>query len=307
MTAANEADILRAVERWARVRGWTGGRWLLEESKGWGFFFVAPAIALAWALLVETGSEPVDVGRCPTCRGRGEWSWWDRGWRPEFAAWAVQDGEIGEVRVVRTGGPWPLGTRLRNELDGFPDERRRAVSGPCPACTGTGREHIPAERLLLDAAPRKFDTSSPLAVYGERAVFNGIEQANDMARDRLLAHSDKLQANGDPIGDLLAWALRLWAGEPTDCGECSDCKGRGVVPGDPPSWANPYGEPPEDCGCVAGRQLGHPHTADAVRWLEWLTWAREFERERADQPRIAGVGYGTEDWLRDLVAAERWG
>jgi hypothetical protein len=129
-----------------------------------------------------------------------------------------------------------------------------AASRLCPACNATGREPLPVARLLLDAA-----------------------SGDETARDRMLVHADQLQASGDPLGELLGLALGPWAAEPTDCGECPTCKGRRLVPGDPPSWANPYGEPPEDCGCGDGRVVGHPHTAAALRWLEWLTWAREFD------------------------------
>jgi hypothetical protein len=263
VTAANPADILAGVERWARVRGWcrdqsrTGAYW--PASQPWivevgqvvtiwqgatqgarPLFEVSPALALAWALLVETEAGPVDVGRCSACGGVGTVP----GERP---SWANPHGEPPE---------------------------------PC-GCYG-GREAIPAARLLLDAAPRKFGTSA-LAVYGDRPVINGIEQGDAVARERLLVHADHLQATGDQRGELLALALGPWSGEPVDCGECPDCKGRGLVPGDPPSWANPYGEPPEDCGCGDGRVVGHPGTADALRWLEWLTWAREFAAEREAQ------------------------
>jgi hypothetical protein len=91
VTAASEPDILAGVERWARVRGFAPDR--LHEA-AWSCFTnvldevtiravgtvlqwaVSPALALAWALTVETDAAPVDVGRCPACRGRGT-VWWD--------------------------------------------------------------------------------------------------------------------------------------------------------------------------------------------------------------------------------------
>jgi hypothetical protein len=38
--------------------------------------------------------------------------------------------------------------------------------------------------------------------------------------------------------------------------------------------------------------LGHHHTAAALRWLEWLTWAREFEADRKSPP--GRISYRTE-------------
>lgn len=39
---------------------------------------------------------------------------------------------------------------------------------------------------------------------------------------------------------------------------CPECNGTGEVPGDPPSWENPYGEPPEPCprGCGVPKGAG---------------------------------------------------
>jgi hypothetical protein len=168
--AASTAELRRAVEQWARARGlWSHHNnpaprgWRITASDGGvamlvlhqppsihdpaPYWTISPVIALAWALLVESGAESVSVGRCPACRGRGEWSWWDRGWQPEFATWAVQDGELGEIRVVRPGGPWPLGCRLRNEISGFPDERRRAASA-------TARPAQPAASSATLTQPR---------------------------------------------------------------------------------------------------------------------------------------------------------
>jgi hypothetical protein len=99
MTAASEPDILAGVERWARVRGFNRGHaqgvlWhcglhafgnftiYVPNSFSTPTWSVAPAIALAWALLVETDAGPVDVGRCPACVARGgpmEWEQRDFG------------------------------------------------------------------------------------------------------------------------------------------------------------------------------------------------------------------------------------
>jgi hypothetical protein len=257
VTAASEPDILAGVERWARVRGFTLGADPIKHGLQWGVapravhgvtvwcwtddsaeHRLSPALALAWALLVETDAGPVDVGRCPACKGRG---WEEKQCSPvrgiERTALAIQ-------------GWGPTGGTFPTDDGEHPTEIWRR---PCPACNGTGRE-VPVARLLLDAA-----SGDPAAL------------------DVLLVHADRLQADGDPRGEPLALALGPWSGESVDFGVCPDCKGRGTVPGDPPSWENPYGEPPEECGCGDGRLFGHARTAAALRWLEWLTWAREFD------------------------------
>lgn len=269
--AASTADILRAVERWARVRGWyrldsdavkarwhNRGPWCVEvvdaevrvwtqAMRGAPMFYIRPALALAWALLVERGAASVDVGRCPACQGQGT-----------------------ETRIIKGQGRlWANGVQWNYEHDGWSTAVAR-VDGehvvtarqPCPVCSGTGRETIPAERLLLDAAS------------GDAQAFT-----------RLDYHAEcKLRDRGDPLGELLAWALRLWTGEPTDCGECPACHGRKrrMIRSHPglSGTTAPYMDECPTCS-GSGRQLGHPHTADAVRWLEWLTWAREFGKAGA--------------------------
>jgi hypothetical protein len=101
--AASEPGILAGLERWARLRGfvmhsrtgydrnWKGGGWsihvnplpprgsLLIVPDGVNELMgieVSPALALAWALTVETDAASVDVGRCPDCDGRGRF-WYD--------------------------------------------------------------------------------------------------------------------------------------------------------------------------------------------------------------------------------------
>src|SRR5689334_9040718 len=91
---ATDADMLDAVERWARVRGF----WAHDGNpaqRGWRFsatgglalvglqgesvrdptpyWSVPPAIAVAWAILVESEPPPVDAGPCSAsdCRGVG--------------------------------------------------------------------------------------------------------------------------------------------------------------------------------------------------------------------------------------------
>jgi len=76
------------------------------------------------------------------------------------------------------------------------------------------------------------------------------------ARDALLVHADKLVADGNPLGELLNWALLLWMREPADL----------------------------------------THADEAVRWLEWLTAQHELLRNREaivtiDEYIVAVDGY----------------
>lgn len=81
----------------------------------------------------------------------------------------------------------------------------------CPA------EHAPVAVLLTDAA-----------------------DGDASALDALLTHADQLLADGNPLGQLLNWALLLWLREPADL----------------------------------------THADEAVRWLEWLTAQHELMRNR---------------------------
>jgi hypothetical protein len=134
----------------------------------------------------------------------------------------------------------------------------------CEACDGTGRETIPVARLLLDAA-----SGDPTAL------------------DRLHVHADQLQAASvHDWGELLAWALGPWSGEPVDSGPCDDdrCENGMTDSGGVTQWDTAAMVQCPACKGSA-RMLGHPHTAAALRWLEWLTWTREdaapFEAARA--------------------------
>jgi hypothetical protein len=87
-----------------------------------------------------------------------------------------------------------------------------AVLRKCPSCNGTAEQYTPVAVLLSDAA-----------------------DGNVPARDALLAHADKLLAEGNPLGELLNRTLLLWMQEPADL----------------------------------------THADEAVRWLEWLTAQHE--------------------------------
>jgi hypothetical protein len=98
MTVASQVEQLGSVEQWARSRGlWAHHNnpaprgWRVSASDGGmmlvmlqsptmhepaPFWTVSPSVALAWALLVETNTGLVDIGRCLTCNGRGSF-WWD--------------------------------------------------------------------------------------------------------------------------------------------------------------------------------------------------------------------------------------
>jgi hypothetical protein len=225
--------MLAVVKWWARVRGfltepgkdWTNhpewvvhpmsahvsiGRFAAVDAdgveSGGGGWRVSFAVALAWALLVESGAESVDVGRCPKCGG----TTWER--------------------MPAVKGDWMQALRnaLENGWERDPDDPTfdRHIGHRCPACTGTGRERTPVAVLLLDA----------------------VESVD--AREYLAAHADQLLAAGNPLGELIAWAVRLWM-KPLRVSDCD-----GVTPD--------------------SIDLSFAHTAEAVRWLEWLTWGNWF-------------------------------
>jgi len=240
--AASEAEILRVLKRWADARGFGAVRtdaereervrlqkpWvvvdvesrraLIQWRAGRLTMHVPPAIALAWALLVESEPPPADVGPCPECKGDG----------------LIADCESSAQMLESLGcaDGWHVS-------DCFTD--------PCPACTGTGRKLAPVPRLLLDAT-------------------------TDAARTELLVLADRLQAAGDPLGELLGWALGLWTGEPTEpaverrdlpVGSSTAAMFEVEAEGYRCDWSLdsdgwPYVRP----------VLGHPHTAAAAGALE---------------------------------------
>lgn len=329
-TAAPPSDILRAVERWARVRGFAFGGsphdgqvWQLSpDARGtevniWHHvgepappWTVSPAIALAFALLVESGAASVDVGRCPACVARSG---------PRKLVTVEWDSAISLITVEHFGQWGWVGGEGRFVIAG---QQYVPMSRPCPACTGTGRETLPAQRLLLDAVP--VGSSVEYAVGIDDHFAPGWQANNEsdghtvvreecpprdgrarfrlwrfapgveMSRPVLLAHADQLQATGDPLGTLLAWALTLWTGEPTTpirrtASARLAADAYELLPID---WAQRW-ESERDwtvAVCQTGTDewtatstfhlRGHPHTAEALRWLEWLTWAREFAAER---------------------------
>jgi hypothetical protein len=297
MTAASEPDTLAGVERWARVRGLLyrptdgerprpGERWnvsvLSDRVQVWdnvqspALFEATSALALAWALLVETDAGPVDVGRCPTCRGREcLWRWMQGYWSDDRA------------RVEHDATGWHEqgwhAAVIAEETRRFGRRHWRVVrvkSERCPVCYGTGRETIPVARLLLDAASN-----------GARSSADGKSIMRDA--DRLLVHADQLQALGDPLGELLGLALGPWAGEPVDCGPCDDerCENGLTDSGGVTQWDTPAMMQCPSCS-GSGRLLGHPHTAAALAWLERLTWAREVERDAVEQAASTRVPAG---------------
>jgi hypothetical protein len=241
--AATSAEMLAVVRRWARARGYLhqpklsdhNGRrigWHVTTDplidghlvQVWERFgshaldtksrLVTPAVALAWALLVESDAAPVYVGKCsaPNCDGIG-WYW----------GYAIGDHET--------------------------DNRYT-----CDACSGTGDELTPVAVLMLDAAT-----------------------GDERARELLAMHPDKLLADGNPLGMLLTWVLNLWSRESVDM-PCSTCDTIGTLQLDFITVACPSCSTGRERG--TGRMLGHPHTAEAVRWLEWLLWGNWFVEQQ---------------------------
>jgi hypothetical protein len=141
--------------------------------------------------------------------------------------------------------PWSTALHYADAREWQPRRYRIVGSRPCPACTGTGRESIPIARLLLDAAqPCSFCED-----VGDVGTLHRRPCLHCLPRQSLRAHADRLQAEGDPRGELLALALGPWS-YPSITMASTDSQD---------VYAN------------------HAGTAAALRWLEWLTWAREFD------------------------------
>jgi hypothetical protein len=288
---ATEAEMLAAVEWWARARGfWRGSSSRDDEKPGWhvglgyrGSTYVwhgpahgaearpvyqkqSASVLLAWAILVEIEPPPVDVGPCPDCRSTppqtkrarrmkpGQWvaiaEPWDRAVGSNVGRIAEKQSKGSSYTVRWWTGPF---ASARVEWLGVghtkarPDQLREATADEitearkaCPACSGSGRKIVSVPRLLLDSTTDATD------------------------RAELLVYADRLQAAGDPRGDLLAWALGLWM-QPLTVAECAEVS-------------------PDDI------DHSRDHTGDAVRWLEWLTWGREFERTRGQCHTCGGSG-----------------
>lgn len=194
--AAGDAEMLVAVEVWARgrrfvahagldyVRDWEGP-WALHVNPlpPWGTILISPTgydldgvevtphAALVWALAVEAGLPPVDLGVCKRCRGRGTWSYWTVQ-KDDWPSWCSL---WGPYFALSSNGPWPADTRLRvlqTPLDGpdpTPHSWRATITGPCPDCSAgvPGRACRAVERLLLEAGPVSLpyeDTTAPVSI-----------------------------------------------------------------------------------------------------------------------------------------------
>lgn len=222
-TTASDAEMLAAVERWARARGWlvtqhahgqvdhwlfddrprweqgTGGGecragnariWLPRPAENVEWRDVDPHTALLWALSVEAGVT-VDVGRCPACvkrGGRDEWIYAhttrERDWLKKHEyAWSC--GAWSWVGPVKI---WPM-------------------SRPCTACNGTGRDIREDARLVLDAVPPNEDPQTVAEIEARRwALMIEARKARAQSREVLCVEADRLQGTGDPLG---LW-LALW-------------------------------------------------------------------------------------------------
>jgi hypothetical protein len=296
VTAASEPDILAGVERWARVRGLTLSQDPIKHGLSWGVapravhgvtvwcwaddsgeHRLSPALALAWALTVETDAAPVDVGRCPACMGKRGWSEWlfeqhELGPHP-YSGMGFSD----RVHELNVAGWETWKAVVKAPLRNFEGRRIATIPAarPCPACSGTGRESIPAARLLLDAAT-----------------------GDTRALEHLPKHADRLQLAGDPLGELLGLAMGPWAGEPVDCGPCDDerCENGLTDSGGVTQWDTPAMVRCPSCS-GSGRLLGHPHTAAALAWLERLTDARQEASTCSHCHGTGTVRIGTADYV----------
>ena len=187
---------LQTVERWAKRLGYIG-RPLTLTLPEWSVVIIGdvvtvfrgildktrqwdldPITALLWAACVESGAV-VDCGPCPACS------------------------HLDAMARVGTGKPCETCSIL---VEFEPGKHRREP---------TGRVSKPLARLVCEAAPRKM---APLERYGDRPVIKGIVQPDPRAREALTVASDRLLADGAPIGEWIAAWLR---------GECWYCDGGG--------------------------------------------------------------------------------
>jgi hypothetical protein len=213
MTVAPESEMLAALVEWSKVFGcWMEWGDMMPARRPWVFmtnavctsFAIAnqdddalehspwtptPAIALAWAILVESEPPPVDVGPCPECVARGgpmEWRQAVAEWTQVEAwrgYWEREKEGVWSCELLWNDAPTPTGYYYA------PHRYRLVGSRSCPACSGTGRSTVSVPRLLLDA--------TTVAT----------------AREALLVHADMLCAANDPAGLPLAWGLRWSAGD----------------------------------------------------------------------------------------------
>jgi hypothetical protein len=189
---ATDSEMLSAVERWARARGFhrdqhahgsSDGLWLFSRhhaprefgtqlhagrmmaiwDRNGERFDVDARAALLVALLIE-GGLTVDVGRCPACVKRGgphEWTQIDetRG----HVSDALSAAEWFAPRLAKTG--W-IGASYIHHTSPRGATARLVAKRPCPDCNGTGRHTIEAARLVLDAVWRTIDGLVKPAKYG---------------------------------------------------------------------------------------------------------------------------------------------
>jgi hypothetical protein len=202
-TEATDAEILAAVEAWARARGYyydALDRQASDRVLGWHItirpdFSIhvwhrhgvadndvsksrhpTPLVSLAWALCVEA-DERVDCGRCPTCKGAGNLEKWRMG--------------------------------VGKEAD-----------AECPDCNGTGRDTREAARLVLDVAPRPIDADVRRIFFGDNPP--ATVKLGGCGEEVSTTHSPGDQAS---IDALTVHAERLMEGGR----QCGACDGQGEV------------------------------------------------------------------------------
>lgn len=236
---ATDAEMLAAVERWARATG----RWWQDSGRipdGWSFTVwatgtarvrfragkrdvteqtVDPHTALLWALLVEAGIT-VDVGRCPACVARS------------LPGQKLATTEWGMATAYGRTKPYIAHARYHPAdgwLRGWGGKRRKGSSQwaqhharPCPDCNGTGRDMREVARLVLDAAP--IDNACPHASTINGHCIDCLDTGycqggpetlpgNAQARDHVDVCATKLQTLGNPVG---LWSALWLAGKRED-------------------------------------------------------------------------------------------
>jgi hypothetical protein len=218
-------------------------------------------------------SEPGPPVACKVCHGRGS-----QVQVINVAGCTIRQGDRVPLTVKLPAHVLPMFRRDSEALTFMGDGNDR----PCHDCNETGKRsghpqptgrRIFGAEAILEAMPRPGE-----GPYTERVDddFGGHdielwvppESGDQTVRDALAVHADRLQADGDPLGELLAAWLR---------GPCRACEGKGdgrrpAKPGDP-GW--PHIRWWEELDGCCSRCRGHGTVLGAL-WEELDALAAEW-------------------------------
>lgn len=236
---ATNAEMIAAVEQWARATGWHlgGPAWTAKRATSLHYH-----VALVWALTEAT------LGSCKACHGRGTWDEWQQ---QIIRVLHADESMLATVARARAIGATYSSEWTWEVLRGYWYSRPLTLvasrSHPCPACLGLGN----AGQRLLDAQPIEGDASLDYAVgvddhfapgwqrqqesLGHFVVREDLPDAMAASRhgDRMCARfrlrcfapagddrlasltvlADQLQARGEPLGLYLAHLLAAMRGK----------------------------------------------------------------------------------------------